>query len=125
MRPDAKRLVASLVACLTASGCGRPAPAAPSVIGGTAGPPALISDAATPTTTWNCLTASQMGIFAAARACPTTARASALTVRAAVVPPGDVTSLTAMVNAATVTLSWVPPVSGDPVTSYVIEAVVT
>jgi len=76
------------------------------------------------TATWACMTASRAGVFGAAgQGCSIAAPASqSLRADAPIVAPGGVTNLSSSVSGTTVTLTWQASGSGDPATSYVIDA---
>ena len=117
--------VASLgvVGMLTMWSCGgtprAPTAASPSAASIAASGP-VTSSGARGATTWECFTAASAGIFASS-GCSTSMAVGAQAVRAFAAPANPF-SLQASVSGSTVTLTWQAPASGDPPTSYVVEA---
>ena len=73
-------------------------------------------------TAWSCFTATQAGILSPGGDCATRRMDISESYSAALVAPDAPTNLASSVSGGTVTLTWVAPSSGDPATSYVIQA---
>jgi titin len=124
------RLLNAIAVCATSalgfslSGCGGSAPGRPTVMS-----PAQLSGsgpaagASSPLlTTWSCLTAASAGIFSSGLACDTASGMLRAQGTAALAAPGPSGNLAGAVSGSTITLTWVAPTSGDPATSYLVEA---